>query len=186
MDKTLKDYLDYEFKCTIGDNLTYKHILKIIITRDPAWMRWLYIKAMRNADFREDNTKNILEYLIYLFYKRKKNILAVRLGYEIGSKNIQKGLKLFHNGPIVINNNTKIGANCSLHGDNCIGNDGKSELAPIIGDNVEIGVGAKIIGNVKIADNVVIGAGAVVVTDVLEKGAVVVGVPGKIVRKREK
>ena len=33
-----------------------------------------------------------------------------------------------------------------LHGDNCIGNNGKTEGCPIIGDNVDIGTGAKILG----------------------------------------
>ena len=51
---------------------------------------------------------------------------------------------------------------CQLHGDNCIGNNGITLAAPRIGNRVDIGVGAKIIGNIEIADDIVIGAGAVV------------------------
>lgn len=64
-----------------------------------------------------------------------------------------------------------------MHGDNCIGNNGITDDAPTIGNNVDIGFGAKIIGGIKIADDVKIGAGAIVVKDCLRKGATLVGVP---------
>ena len=51
-----------------------------------------------------------------------------------------------------------------MHGDNCIGNNGKDDECPIIGSHVDIGVGAKILGGVHIADNCTIGAGAVSIT----------------------
>lgn len=56
---------------------------------------------------------------------------------------------------------------------NCIGNNGKSLAAPIIGDNVDIGVWAKIIGCVRIGNNVKIGANAVVFKDVQSNCTVV-------------
>lgn len=54
--------------------------------------------------------------------------------------------------------------------------------APIIGDNVFIGAGAKIIGNVKIGNNVKIGAGCVVVTDIPDNATVVLNKPRIILR----
>ena len=51
--------------------------------------------------------------------------------------------------------------------------------APVIGDNVFIGSGAKIIGNITVADNVVISANAVVMKSITEKGITVAGVPAK-------
>jgi len=51
---------------------------------------------------------------------------------------------------------------------------------PEIGDNVYIGPGAKIIGNIKIGNNAAIGANCVVTKDVPENG-VVVGVPGRVI-----
>ena len=53
---------------------------------------------------------------------------------------------------------------------------------PIIGDNVYICTGAKILGPVKVGSNVVIGAGAVVLDDV-PNNSVVVGMPAKVVKK---
>ncbi|MCC8153176.1 MAG: hypothetical protein LIP01_02525 [Tannerellaceae bacterium] len=78
----------------------------------------------------------------------------------------------------MINGTAKIGKYCKLHGNICIGNDGLSMEAPIIGDNVDIGVGAKIIGNVKVANNIIIGAGSIVVKD-CDKEGVWAGVPSK-------
>lgn len=57
----------------------------------------------------------------------------------------------------------------------------KSTKKITIGDNVQFGVGCKIIGDVCIGDNVIIGANAVIVRDV-ENNCVVAGVPAKIVR----
>lgn len=56
---------------------------------------------------------------------------------------------------------------------------GGGTRAATIGDNVFIGTGAKIIGDIHIADNVVIGAGAVVTRDILEPGITVAGVPAR-------
>lgn len=67
---------------------------------------------------------------------------------------------------------------CQLHGNNCIGNNRKEdERSPHIGNNVEIGVGAKIIGDIYVVDNVKIGANAVVVKSCFTNGATLVGVP---------
>ena len=71
----------------------------------------------------------------------------------------------------VLGNNVKVLTNVTIGGK-------KNKGVPVIGDNVEIGTGASILGGVKIGNGAVIGAGAVVVTDVPE-GAVFAGVPAK-------
>lgn len=86
---------------------------------------------------------------------------------------------IFHTGNIVVNGYSRIGKNCKLHGDNCIGNNGISEATPRIGDRVDIGVGAKIIGDIEIADDIVVGAGAVVNRSFLTPGIVIAGIPAK-------
>lgn len=79
-----------------------------------------------------------------------------------------------------MNGHATIGKNCQFHGNNCVGNKGgNSNEAPTIGDNVEIGVGACVIGNITIADNVRIGANAVVTQSCLHKGATLVGIPAR-------
>jgi acetyltransferase-like isoleucine patch superfamily enzyme len=54
----------------------------------------------------------------------------------------------------------------------------------VLGDDVWLGAGAKVLDGVRIGDHVVVGAGAVV-TDDLPDGAVAVGVPARVVRRRE-
>ncbi|MFC2064935.1 serine O-acetyltransferase [Chloroflexota bacterium] len=59
-------------------------------------------------------------------------------------------------------------------------NRGEREGYPVIGDNVYIGPGAKIIGKVHVGNNVAIGANCVVTKDVPDN-AVVAGVPGRVI-----
>ena len=56
---------------------------------------------------------------------------------------------------------------------------------PVIGDNVYVGVGAKVLGNIKVGHNVKIGANAVVLND-LPDNVTAVGIPAKIVQREEK
>lgn len=76
----------------------------------------------------------------------------------------------------MINGNAQIGKNCRMVGNICVGNQKKGEGAPKIGDNVLIGVGASIIGNISIPSGVQIGAGAVV-TKSCKENEILVGVP---------
>ena len=75
-----------------------------------------------------------------------------------------------------------IGSNCNLSHGVTIGvtRRGDKMGVPIIGDNVYIGPGAKIIGRVNIGNNAAIGANCVVTKDVPDFG-VVVGIPGKVI-----
>lgn len=59
-------------------------------------------------------------------------------------------------------------------------NRGKNIGCPILGDNIYIGPGAKIVGSVKIGNNVAIGANCVVTKDI-QDNAVVIGIPGKVI-----
>ena len=73
-----------------------------------------------------------------------------------------------------------IGNNCHINQQVTVGYKGSD--APVIGNNVTISCGAKVLGGVKVGDNVVIGANAVVVKDV-PSNTTVVGVPAYIVKK---
>lgn len=121
-----------------------------------------------------------------LCYERKKNNLGIRLGVEIGPNCFGKGLNLYHIGSVIINPHIRAGENCSLHGNNCIGNTGFSKEVPKIGNNVDIGFGAVVIGPVEIADNIKIGSNAVVNHSFLEEGCTVAGVPARIVKHADK
>lgn len=99
--------------------------------------------------------------------------------------NIDGGLCVFHGFGIVINPFSKIGKNCIIFQGVTIGVSEPGGKAPIIGNDVFIGCGAKILGDIRIGDNVKIGAGAVVIKDI-PSNVTVVGVPAKIVKYNSK
>ena len=111
-------------------------------------------------------------YLIYRRYTYKRGIsLAI-------SQKIGQGFYIAHGQfPLMING--EIGDNCTVHQFVTIGANW-NKGAPVIGNNVMIGSGAQVIGNVAIGDNAVIGAGAVVTKNV-PPNCTVVGVPAYIV-----
>ena len=155
---------------------SWKEYLISWITHEDNYLIWKYVTYLR----REENAGNkIAAY----FWRRKKNDLGSRLGIVAYAGTCGKGLHIWHYGSIIISGDAKVGQNCTFHGQACIGNDGKSEKAPVIGNYVDIGVGARIIGDITIADNVRIGANAVVTKSCLEEGAVLVGCPARILRK---
>lgn len=76
------------------------------------------------------------------------------------------GLKIFHSTGLVVETGTVLGANVKLHHNVTIGVAKTGGLAPVIEDGVEVGVGALILGAVRIGEGARIGAGALVLDDV--------------------
>lgn len=117
-----------------------------------------------------------LAWLILQHYEYKYGI-SISYRTQIGS-----GFYIGHFGGIVVNQYSIIGKNCNISHQVTLGkaNRGRREGYPVIGDNVYIGPGAKVIGKVQIGNNVAIGANCVVTDDVPNNG-VVVGIPGKVI-----
>jgi putative colanic acid biosynthesis acetyltransferase WcaB len=108
------------------------------------------------------------------------------LGIELRYKTrIGPGLQLFHGQALVVHEGTVIGASCVLRQSTTIGNktlaDGSPGPCPVIGDRVDIGANAVVLGGIMIGDGAVIGAGSVVLKAV-PAGAVVAGNPARIIR----
>ncbi len=92
------------------------------------------------------------------------------------------GFVLIHSQGVVINRNVRGGSRIFVEHQVTIG--AEKNLSPVLGDDVFIGAGAKIVGAVRIGSNVRIGANAVVVKDVPD-GVTVGGVPARILREHE-
>ncbi|MBI4353244.1 MAG: serine O-acetyltransferase [Candidatus Omnitrophica bacterium] len=94
---------------------------------------------------------------------------------------IGKGLFIDHGMGVVIGETSIMGNNVTLFQGVTLGGTGKEKgkRHPTLGDNVVVGTGACVLGNIRIGDNVNIGANAVVVRDV-PSNSTVVGVPGRI------
>jgi serine O-acetyltransferase len=140
---------------------------------------WKFQRLLRKIEYYKNCKKGIF-WKIYLFFlKWKFHNLSLQLSYHIEPNVCGPGLSL-HFLLIGINGYAKIGANCRISPGVNIGEKaGGSGLAPKIGDNVYIGPGAKIFGDVTIADGIAIGANAVVNKSFLEPGISIGGIPAK-------
>lgn len=112
-------------------------------------------------------------------------VLGIELRYKTS---VGSGLRLYHAQALVVHEGTVIGANCVLRQSTTIGNktlaDGSAGPCPVLGDGVEVGSNAVILGGITIGDRAVIGAGSVVLKDVAA-GAVVAGNPAKVIRSAQ-
>lgn len=105
--------------------------------------------------------------------------IEIHPGAQIGD-----GLFIDHGMGVVIGETTIIGNNVTLFQGVTLGGTGKEtgKRHPTLGNNIVIGGGAKILGNINIGDNSYIGANAVVLKDV-PANSTVVGVPGHITKQ---
>ena len=107
-------------------------------------------------------------------------------GIEIhpGAK-IGEGFFIDHGMGVVIGETAEIGDTVTLYQDVTLGGTSqqKRKRHPTLGNNVVVGVGAQLIGDITIGDNTKVGAGSVVVTSV-PANATVVGIPGRVVAVR--
>lgn len=176
--EALKDCLNAELEQYFHEE---KKLFVRFLMNDHDYQIWQYQKALRTFEYHLNRGHRILS----RFWNRRCNTLGGRLGIYIRPNCFDPGLRIWHYGSIMVNSNAKIGKNCQLHGCNCIGNKGvASHEAPVLGNNVDLGVGAVVVGNVYIADGVRIGANAVVTKSCYEKDAIMVGNPAKVIKPR--
>ena len=113
------------------------------------------------------------------YYTRIFTGIEIHPGAKIGRR-----FFIDHGEGVVIGETSVIGNDVLIYQQVTLGGTGKEtgKRHPTIGNNVVIGAGAKVLGNITIGDNVRIGAGSVVVEDVPENSTVV-GIPGRIVHR---
>ncbi len=119
-----------------------------------------------------------------LLYKFMKITTQILTGIDLPCEaTVGRRLKIEHFGGIIISGDTCIGDDVVLRNGVTIGLKRTGEAgAPRIGNRVDIGAGAKILGTITIGDDAVIGANAVVLCDV-PAGALAVGIPARIIER---
>ncbi|MCG6229914.1 serine O-acetyltransferase [Vibrio furnissii] len=147
----------------------------IYILVDPIWRFQVILRFYEYVINRRTNA------FIRTFVKLIFNYSSRNNGFSIPPNVFGPGLSIAHYGTIAVNGNAKIGANCRIHVDVCIGASGRDSLAPKIGDDCYIGPGVKIFGNVTIESGVAIGANSVVNKSILEKNITVAGNPSRVI-----
>ena len=173
---------------TILVSIFFYNEIKAAQERDPAARGFLEVLLLYQG------LHAVINYRIaHFFYKIKFYFLA-RLLSEIGrhftgieihpAALIGKGLFIDHGMGVVIGETAIIGDNVTLYQGVTLGGTGKEKgkRHPTIGNNVVIGTGAKVLGNITVGDNSYLGANAVVIKDV-PPNSTVVGVPGRITKQ---
>lgn len=137
-----------------------------------------YLRRLRKIEY-IFNTKqrNPFYKILLICLEFINHRLAVRIGLTIPKNVFDEGLCIVHHGTIVVSHLARVGKNCRIHPSTCIG---EFNGAPVIGDNVYIGPGAKIYGNISIGNNVAIGANAVVNKNIPDN-VTIGGVPARII-----
>ena len=143
------------------------------------WAIAVYRFGRWSRNVRVPVISSLLKLFAFLLFKQMEMATGISLP---ASAEIGKGFYVGHFGGIILHSDVKIGDNCSLGPGVLIGTrGGGNKGVPVIGNDVYIGVGAKILGGIKIGDRVKIGANAVVLNDVPD-GATAVGIPAKVLK----
>jgi serine O-acetyltransferase len=116
-------------------------------------------------------------------YRGVRNFYGIELPY---TTLVGRRVVIEHQGGIVIHGNAVIGDDCILRHNVTLGNRKRDRPieAPRLGNGVNVGAGAKILGEIVIGDGAQIGANAVVCADVPE-GAIAVGIPARVIERRD-
>jgi serine O-acetyltransferase len=157
---------------------------RIVFDRDPAARNWLEVlfcypgiqalllHRLANLLFRLPFIPRLISHIA-----RFLTGIEIHPGATIG-----KGVFIDHGMGVVIGETAIIGDYALIYQGVTLGGTGKEggKRHPTLGENVVVGAGAKVLGNLQIGNNVRIGAGSVVLRDV-PSDCTVVGVPGRIV-----
>jgi serine O-acetyltransferase len=141
------------------------------------WALLVYRFGRWRYSVRPSLLRKAFSLLYKILYKMTQIVTGIELPCEV---NLGKGFVIEHSGGIVVSGYASFGDNCRIRNGVVVGLSRVEEpCAPQIGNNVDIGAGAKILGNIRIGDNVLIGANAVVIRDI-PSNCIAVGVPATI------
>jgi serine O-acetyltransferase len=147
------------------------------LSEQSIWALWLYRRGQRLDRGPRGVTYRLSVQLYWLLFRLIETAVGVSLPK---SATIGPGLRIWHFGNIFIHPEAVLGANCTLRQGVTIGNRHTDGPVPHIGDNVEFGAYAQVLGGVRIGNNCRIGAMSVVLND-MPDGATAVGAPARII-----
>lgn len=154
--------------------------------------QWMYDSVTTKTIFKTLLTDGTFAMIIYRLMQATQrcglaplamifNKINVVLGQCIIGRGVEfgPGFVLIHSQGVVINTSVRGGRNIFVEHQVTIG--AEKQQAPVLGDDIFIGAGAKILGHIRIGNNVKVGANAVVTKDVPD-GATVVGIPARVIK----
>jgi serine O-acetyltransferase len=172
-----KIYLSADSKALGRERVAFRQRAKELFF--PSYV-WQFQHCLRKVEYVKNCKLNGLAGKIhYVLLYRRFCRLSLRLGFSIPPNVFGPGLAIVHYGTIVVNAKAKVGANCRLHPSTCIGASGGSDKAPQLGDNIYIGPGVKIYGNIVLGNNIAVAANTAVNRSFTEDGILIGGVPAR-------
>ncbi len=129
------------------------------------FFRWFHVRGIPTQPFR------------FVIERITEIITGISIPAEV---EIGKGLRIHHFGGVIFHSQVKMGEHCTLYHEVTFGDKGGWGKPPTIGNNVLVGAGAKVLGDISIGNNAIIGANSVVVRSVPDN-AIVGGIPAKII-----
>ena len=141
---------------------------------------WIYEIVLRKTEYYNNKEKkSLLDKIMLRHYKKKHRKMTYTYTTSIPINVCGPGLSIAHLGTIYVNSKSQIGKNLRIQSGVTVGGAAGKDGLPILGDNVYLGAGSKVIGPIRIASNVAIGANAVVAKSIEEDGTTWGGVPAK-------
>jgi serine O-acetyltransferase len=166
----------------------FKNLKGDLKTYEGDWSRqgfWVMI-VYRYGRWRYKIKPSFIRKPFSLVYKILFKFIQIITGIELPCEvRVGQNFRIDHFGGIIISGFASFGDNCLVRQGVTVGlRRVEDPVAPKIGNNVDIGTGAKVLGSITIGDNVIIGANAVVLNDV-PPDSIAVGVPA-IIKSRKK
>lgn len=142
-----------------------------------------FLRVLRNTEFLYNNRKKSpMHMFLYVLFRIHLKRISFKYKIYVGLNVCGPGLRIVHISGGVHLNCIKVGENFTISSGCIVGKKGDNEHRAIIGDNVELAIGAKVIGKVTIGDNVIVAPNSVVIKDVPSDVAVS-GVPTVIIKR---
>ena len=165
----------------------FENIRQDWLAHDCNWTRhgfWALV-VYRFGRWRYEIQSRPLRVPFSFLYKFMKFFADAILGIEIPCEAvIGKRFTIEHTGAIVVSGDAVFGDDCIIRQGVTVGLRNRNHRgSPRIGNRVDIGAGAKLLGNIQIGDDVAIGANAVVLCDV-PSGSIAVGIPAVVKARR--
>ena len=145
------------------------------------WVMVVYRFGRWRYNVRPAVIRKLCSLIYHVLYKIVQVITGIELPCEVV---VGRNFVIDHFGGVIISGYAKFGNNCRIRNGVVVGlRRVEEKYAPIVGNDVDIGSGAKLLGPIKIGNNVLIGANAVVLCDVPDN-SIAVGVPAIVKPRR--
>ena len=170
----LKFYIKCDEIARFGKEVSFKTKLR-------KGVMWKFNVVLRKLEYNENCRKGIAKKIARIFLKLKKKHLENKTDWYIAENSFGPGLCISHKGIVIVNSNARFGSNVRINTMVNVGASGGDDKAPMFGDNIYIGPGAKIFGDIKLGSNIAIGANAVVNKSFEESNVTIAGIPAKVI-----